>query len=91
MNGNPADLRQSEIAVVEPCAVAILLEGEGVEAIAALEAWESGFLPALEAAEKRLIRLVEPRQHVLQHMTMDGLVFWERGADGFQFGFLLKS
>ena len=43
----------------------------------------------LEAREARLIRPVEPRQHVLQDVGMDGGVFRERGADVFEFRFLL--
>jgi hypothetical protein len=62
-----------------------------VEAVAALEARESCFLASLGSPEERLIGLVEPRQHVLQHVGMDGGVVWKRGADVLQFGFLLVA
>jgi hypothetical protein len=61
-----------------------------VVAILALEARESGLLAALEPAEERPIRLVQPREHVLQHMAVEGSVLQKRRADILQFGFLLE-
>jgi hypothetical protein len=85
--------------MIQPDAVALLFVGERVVvvtvAIAPLEAREARFLSSLStlhAAEERLIRLIAPcqhiLQHVLQHMTMDGAVLRELGPDRLQFGFL---
>ena len=57
-------------------------------AAAPLEAGKARLLPRLHAPEERLVRLVEPGQHVLQHVAVDGGVFWHLGPDGFQLGFL---
>jgi hypothetical protein len=77
MHRDAAYLRQHEGAIVELGPIAILLEGEGVVAVLALEAREAGFLPALHSAEERLIGLVEPRQHILQDMRVHGGVVRE--------------
>ena len=47
--------------------------------------------PFTNAAEERLIRLVEPRQHVLQDVAVDGRVFGHRRAQVLQLGFLLVA
>ena len=60
------DLRQDQETIVQRRAVAILLEGEGVEAIAALVARKACFLASLETAKERLIRLIQTRQHILE-------------------------
>ena len=69
-------------------AVAILLVGETVEAVAPLKAREARRLSFPDAAEERLIGLVEPRQHILQDMAVDGRVLRECRAHVLQLGFL---
>src|SRR5262249_6580706 len=59
--------------------------------VAAFIAREARLLSALNPAEEGLIRLVQSRQHVLQHMTMAGGVLPELGADRLQLRFLLES
>jgi hypothetical protein len=88
MHADASDLREDQDTVVEGGAVAILFEGKGMEAIPPLETREASLLAALHPAEERLIGLVEPGQHILQHMAVDCGVLWELGADGLQFGFL---
>src|SRR5262249_7252717 len=85
------DLGEDQTAIVKPRAVAIFLEGEGLEAITALEAWKAGLLTPLHAAEEHLVGLVEPRQHILEHMAVDGGIVWELGADVLELGFLLVA
>src|SRR5260221_14112739 len=65
MDADASNPRQDERAVVQSGAVAILLEGEALEAVAALEAWKADFLPALYPAEERLIGLIQTGQHIL--------------------------
>src|SRR5262249_43826543 len=89
MDTDTPDLGQNEKAVVQPRAVAILLVGEGVVAVPALESWEARFLAPLDATDEGLMRLVQPREYVLQDVGVDGRVLQHRGADVFQFGFLL--
>src|SRR6478609_1942090 len=91
MDSNTPDLGQDQEAIVESRPVAILLAGEGVEASPSLEARKARLLPSLEAAEERLVGLVEPRQHVLQHMAVNCLILGERDANGFELGFLLVA
>lgn len=52
------NLRQDQKAIIEPCAIAILLEDERMIALASLEAREARCLPYLDAAKERLIGLV---------------------------------
>src|SRR5216683_3207165 len=91
MDTDAPNLRQGEEAIIQPGAIAVLLEGEAVEAVAALEAWEAGLLAPLHAAEERLVGLVEAGEHILEDVGVDGRVFGERGAHGLQFSFLLKA
>jgi hypothetical protein len=65
MNGDAPDLRHHQDTIVQPRAVAIFLEGEGVVAIPSPAARTSGLLAPLDAPEERLIGLVERRQHIL--------------------------
>lgn len=64
---------------------------ETVETVAALEAGESWCLSRLYPAKERLIGLVEPRQHILQDVAVNGCVLRECGADVLQLGFLLVA
>jgi hypothetical protein len=90
MHADTPNLRQDQEPVVQSRPVAILLEGEGVEAVAPLEAREACFLAALDASEERLIRLVESRQRVLQDMAVNGGVLRKLRAYLLQLGFLLE-
>ena len=87
-----ANLGEDQEAVVERRAVAELLEGERV--VTGRAPWKRGkpaFSPACIATKERLIRLVEPRQHILQDMRVDGGVLRKRSTDVLEFGFLLHS
>ena len=61
MDADTPDLGQDKRTIVQPCAISILFEGEGVETVTPLEAGKPGFLPTLDATEERLLRLVQPR------------------------------
>src|SRR5262249_17996553 len=78
-------------AVVEMRTVSILLVGEGMIAVPALEAGRARLLARLHPAEERLIGAIEADQHVLQDMRVDGSIVWERGAQVLQLGFLLEA
>src|SRR5262249_49110188 len=52
--------------------VAILLRGQEVRAIAPLKPRKAWFLARLHAAKERLIGRVQPSEHVLEHLGMDG-------------------
>src|SRR5215467_10403980 len=84
------DLGEDEGAVIQPRPVAVFLEGEGAVAIAALEAGEPRPLTALHAPEERLIRLVQPRQHILQDVAVDVRIGWKLSPDLLHLGFLLE-
>ena len=62
-----------------------------MEALAALAAGETSFLASLQAPEERLIRLVQPRQHVLEHRTVEGGVLGQLRAEVLEFSFLLEA
>jgi hypothetical protein len=62
-----------------------------VVAVPALVAREARLLAALHPAEERLIGPVQPRQHVLQHVAVDGGVLREFRPNGLQLGFLLVA
>jgi hypothetical protein len=81
-------LGEHQHPVRQPRAVAILLETERMVAVLALEAREARFLAPFEPAEEGLIGLVEPREHILQHVAVDGGVLGKRGADILEFGVL---
>src|SRR5262249_10964778 len=72
-------------------AAAILLEGEGMEAIAALEAREARPLAPVHPTEERLRGHIQSGQHVLQEVRVDGSILRQLGADGLQLRFLLKA
>jgi hypothetical protein len=69
-HGHAADLGQDEEAIIAPRAVAILLVGEGMGAVAALKAREPRLFSIQEAAEEGVIGLVQPGQHILQPMGL---------------------
>jgi hypothetical protein len=85
------DFGEDQVAVIELRTVADLLVGERVEAVAALEAREASLLTPLHAAEEGLVGLIQPRQHVLQHVAVDGGVLGERRPDVLEFRFLLVA
>ena len=85
------DLRQDEETVSRRAPLPYRLE---VKECQRLRPWKRGkarLLPRLHAPEERLIRLVEPCQHVLQHVAVDGGVFGHLCPDGLQLGFLCKA
>ena len=86
-----ANFRQDEVAVIEASAVAIFLVGEGVPAGAALEAREARLLASRHPPEERLIGPVEPGQHVLQDVAVEGGVLRHVRTDILQLGFLLVA
>ncbi len=65
-HGEAPDLAQDEIAVIQPGTVAIFLVGEGVGAVRPLEAREAWLFPVRQTTEERLVRLVQPSEHILQ-------------------------
>jgi hypothetical protein len=91
MHTDTANLRQDQEAVIQPGAVAVLLEGERAEAIASLEAGEPRLVSPLDAPEERLIGLVQPREHVLQDVRVDGRVLRKLRAYLLQFHFASKA
>src|SRR5262249_51621026 len=80
-------------AVVEgrPGAVLLVGEGEGGGAVAPLEARNAWFLAVRQPAEDRLIGRVQPGQHRLQDLRVEGGVCGERGAQGRELGLLLDA
>ena len=58
---------------------------------AALQAWEARLLASGYPAEERVLRRVQPRQHILQHVAMQGGVVRELGTNGLELGFLLRA
>ena len=88
-HGDAPNLGEDQKAVVQGRPVAELLIGEGVLAGARLIAREARLLSRLHAAKERLIGLVEPREHILQDVLVDGRVLWKVGADVLEFRFLL--
>ena len=91
MDRDAPDLRQHQGAVVEAGTVAILLVGERVPAVTPLKARKARLLAIRHPPEERLIGLVEPRQHVLQDVAVEGGVRREVRPDRLQLGFLLSS
>ncbi len=87
------NLGEDERAVIQPCPVTVFFVGERAVAIAIapFEAREAGLLAALYPPEERLLGLVQPRQHVLQHMAVDRGVLRILRPDGLQLGFLLVA
>src|SRR5262249_52630836 len=82
------DLRQDQEAVVQGGAVAILLVGEAVVAVAALETGVAGRPARLHPTEEGLERAVQAREHVLQHLRVEVAVFGPHRLDGGQLGAL---
>ena len=58
-------------------------------AVAPLKARVAGRLSLAQTTEERLIRLVQPRQHILQHLGMNVSVFWQPRFQIREFGLLL--
>src|SRR5262249_17028719 len=88
---NVPALGQDQIPVIQARAVALLLVGEGVVTVPALETGKASFLPGGEAPEEGLIRLVQASQHILQDVAVDVRVFREGSAHLLQLGFLLEA
>src|SRR5258706_11681823 len=57
-------------------------------AVAALEAREGRLFPIGQTAKEGLIGLLQPGQHILQNMAMDGTVLGQVRTQVFQLGFL---
>jgi hypothetical protein len=49
-----------------------------VDTVTPLEAGKPGVLPTLEATEVGLLRLVQPRQHLVQDRTVESRIVGER-------------
>ena len=62
-----------------------------MDALAPLEARKARLLSCRHPAQARLLGLVQPRQHIVQALGVDGRVCGDLGADGLQFGFLLEA
>src|SRR5262249_8909313 len=88
---DPSDFGQDQVAVVQVRAVALLLVGDRVGAVLALKAGKAGLLSTRRPAEEGVIGLVQPGQHILQHVAVDGAVLRERLAQLLQLGFLLVA
>ena len=58
-------------------------------AVAPLETRKARLLAPLDATEERLIRLIQPRQHVLQDVAVNGRILGELRANVLEFRFLL--
>src|SRR5262249_9271185 len=91
MDGNPLDLRQDQMPIIQGGPVAILFAGEAVPAVVPFEAWEARLLAPLHPTEEGVIGLVQPRQHILQHVAVDRGVRRELRADDRELGFLLVA
>ena len=58
-------------------------------AVGAVEPGKAGLFAMLDAAEERLILLVQTSEHILQDMRVEGAVLRHIRSQGFQLGFLL--
>ena len=83
------NLGEHENAVVQLCPVAILLESEAMVAGATFEAWETRLLASLYPREERQISFVQPREHILENVNVDGCILWEFGTNVFDLSFLV--
>src|SRR5215472_3106407 len=90
-HGKAPDLGEHQSAVLQPGAVALLLVGKRVVTVLALEAGAARLLPMLDTAKERLIRRVQPRQHILQDMGVVRTVLWPLSAQCLELGFLLGA
>jgi hypothetical protein len=77
--------------MIEPCAAAELLEGEGVGAGAAREARKAGLLAARHPAQEGLRGCVQPPQPIVQPVRVDGGRLRHLGTDGLHLGFRLEA
>ena len=91
MHADAPDLREDQEPVVKSRAVAILLEGEGMIATPSFEAGKARLLSLLDATEERLIGPIQSRQHVLQHVRVDGGVCGKLSAQILQFRLLIVA
>src|SRR5262245_2925886 len=80
-DGDAPDLRQNQKPVVQCRAVAELLVGNGVPAVARLIAWEARFLACFHPAKECLIGLIKTRWRVLQDVAMDSRIRRKRRAN----------
>jgi hypothetical protein len=85
MDADTPHLGEDQKAVVQRRSVPELLEGERVEAGAPLETRKARLVSPLDAAEKRLIRLIQSRQDILQDVRVNRRVLWELRTDVFAF------
>src|SRR5258706_14645876 len=90
-HGEAPNLAQDEIAVIQLDTVAILLVGETVVAVAPLKARETWLFPPRQTTEERLVRLVQPREHILQDVCVDRSVLREIRPQVLQLCFLLVA
>ena len=66
------NLGQDERAVLQPRTVAMLVVGEGVVAVLAMKARKAWLFTGLKTAEDGLMCVIEPGQHIVQHVAVDG-------------------
>jgi len=62
-----------------------------VETVLALETREARLLATLYLTEECWVRLIQPGQHVLEHVRVDGRIFGELGPTVLPFSFLLVA
>jgi hypothetical protein len=83
------DLRQDQTAVLQTGTIALCFVGAAVPAGASLQACKARLLASGSPAEERLLRRVQPRQHILQHVAMESGVLGELGTNVLEIGVLL--
>src|SRR5262249_29464817 len=90
-HGDAPDLGEDQLAIIQPGAVAVLFVGEGVPAGAPLGAGEPRVFAGAQSPEERLRGLVQPGEHVVQPLGLEGGRGRECFATRLQLGLLLAA
>src|SRR5258708_1799455 len=90
-HGKVSACGEDERTILELGAVGILLRGESLVAVPPMQAGETGWLAVRHAPEDGLRGRVQPRQHVVQDLTVEGGVLRQVRAQGFACRFLLRA
>jgi hypothetical protein len=75
-HGHAPDLAEDQIPIIQAGAIAELFVGEGVGAVLAVLAGKAGLFSIRQAAEERLVRLVQAGQHIPARPARYGSGCW---------------
>src|SRR5262249_32214586 len=87
-HGNTPNLGQDQKSIVQPRTIAKLLVGETSITLSALEPRIAWLFTCRHPSKEGVVGVVQPGEHILQHLTVDSAVLRADFLDGWELGAL---